>query len=141
MRDADNSSLQLVEICRNEGVWSPLCDNEWTLQDATVVCRELGHQGPCKPYCIFSYQHSFPYLVNSLCTTEALEIKGTASALRLLTTDYRGVWSYIHSLGVYEIFTPSVWLTQHFPPDILWYKPVTLHPLGGLIRYSWLRHS
>ena len=44
VRDADNSSLQLVEMCQNEeGVWSPLCDNEWTLQDATVVCRELGY--------------------------------------------------------------------------------------------------
>ena len=43
MRDSDNSSLQLVEMCQNEGVWSPLCDNEWTLQDATVVCRELGY--------------------------------------------------------------------------------------------------
>ena len=43
MKDADNSSLQLVEMCQNKGVWSPLCDNEWTLQDATVVCRELGY--------------------------------------------------------------------------------------------------
>ena len=43
MRDADNSGLQLVEMCEKEGVWSPLCDNEWTLQDATVVCRELGY--------------------------------------------------------------------------------------------------
>ena len=43
VRGADNSSLQLVEMCRNEGVWSPPCDNEWTLQDATVVCRELGY--------------------------------------------------------------------------------------------------
>ena len=42
VRDADNSSLQLVEMCSN-GVWSPLCDNHWTLQDATIVCRELGY--------------------------------------------------------------------------------------------------
>ena len=40
------------------------------------------------------------------CTTEALEIKGTASrvcSLRLLT-------------GAYEVFTPCVWLTQHSTP-------------------------
>ena len=43
VRDADNSSLQLVEMCNSEGVWSSLCDNEWTLTDATVVCRELGY--------------------------------------------------------------------------------------------------
>ena len=40
VRDADNSGLQLVEMCDSEGVWSPLCDNEWTLLDARVVCRE-----------------------------------------------------------------------------------------------------
>ena len=39
--DTHNSSLQLVEMC-SEGVWSPVCDNNWTLQDASVVCRELG---------------------------------------------------------------------------------------------------
>ena len=43
--DVNNSSLQLVEMCNNEGVWSPVCDNNWTLQDATVVCRELEKQG------------------------------------------------------------------------------------------------
>ena len=43
--DVNNSSLQLVEMCSSEGVWSPVCDNNWTLQDATVVCRELNDQG------------------------------------------------------------------------------------------------
>ena len=40
--DVNNSSLQLVEMCSIEGLWSPVCDNNWTLQDATVVCREIG---------------------------------------------------------------------------------------------------
>ena len=43
--DLNNSSLQLVEMCSSEGMWSPVCDNNWTLQDATVVCRELDNQG------------------------------------------------------------------------------------------------
>ena len=43
--DVNNSSLQLVEMCSSEGVWSAVCDNNWTLQDATVVCRELDSQG------------------------------------------------------------------------------------------------
>ena len=47
--DVNNSSLQLVEMCSSEGVWSPVCDNNWTLQDATVVCRELVKQGKVKP--------------------------------------------------------------------------------------------
>ena len=42
--DVNNNSLQLVEMC-SEGVWSPVCDNKWTLEDATVVCRELDFQG------------------------------------------------------------------------------------------------
>ena len=41
--DVYNNSLQLVEMCSSEGVWSPVCDYNWTLQDATVVCRELGY--------------------------------------------------------------------------------------------------
>ena len=39
--DVNNSSLQLVEMCSSEGVWSPVCDNNWTLKDATVVCSQL----------------------------------------------------------------------------------------------------
>ena len=42
--DVNNSSLQLVEMCSSEGVWSSVCDNNWTLQDATIVCRELNNQ-------------------------------------------------------------------------------------------------
>ena len=34
---ANNSSLQLVEICNSTGVWSPVCDYDWTAEDATVV--------------------------------------------------------------------------------------------------------
>ena len=44
--DANNSSLQLVEMCSSSmGMWSPVCDHDWTPEDATVVCRELGYQG------------------------------------------------------------------------------------------------
>ena len=43
--DVNNSSLQLVEMCSSEEVWSPVCDTNWTLQDAIVVCRELDNQG------------------------------------------------------------------------------------------------
>ena len=39
--DVNNNSLQLVEMCSTEGVWSPVCDKNWTPQDTTVVCREL----------------------------------------------------------------------------------------------------
>ena len=41
--DVNNSSLQLVEMCSSEGVWSPVCDYDWTLKDTSVVCRQLEH--------------------------------------------------------------------------------------------------
>ena len=41
--DADNSSLQLVEMCQNQTLWSPLCDSDWTQHNVTVICRELGY--------------------------------------------------------------------------------------------------
>ena len=31
-----------VEVCTNN-TWSALCDNNLTLEDAAVVCRELGY--------------------------------------------------------------------------------------------------
>ena len=44
--DVNNSSLQLVEMCTSDGVWSPVCDTMWTSEDALAICRELGHQTP-----------------------------------------------------------------------------------------------
>lgn len=31
-----------VEVCLG-GVWGSVCDNLWGTNDATVVCRQLGH--------------------------------------------------------------------------------------------------
>ena len=43
--DVYGSSLQLVEMCSNEGVWSPVCDTHWTLEDATAVCKDVDFNG------------------------------------------------------------------------------------------------
>ena len=31
-----------VEYCNN-GFWSTVCHDHWNIPDATVVCRQLGH--------------------------------------------------------------------------------------------------
>ena len=39
--DGEDSNEGRVEICVNNA-WSTICDNEWGLEEAIVVCNQLG---------------------------------------------------------------------------------------------------
>ena len=90
-----------------------------------------------------------------VCTTETLEIKRTASSIclrRIVVLCSLGVYGcglgvYVVRPGVYgvpsqQILYSALPVPKLVSPCILWYKPVTLYPLCGLvIHYSWLCHS
>ena len=40
-----------VEICKSEA-WNTICDIQWTSQEGTVLCKQLGYSGFSKYLCM-----------------------------------------------------------------------------------------
>ena len=87
MANGDSSLEGRVEIYHN-GEWGTVCDDGWDLQDATVVCRQLGFASAMSATATFG-EGSGPIWLD--------EVSCSRSDLRLLDCNHRG-WN-VHNCG------------------------------------------
>ena len=58
-----------VEVCF-EGIWRTVCDDGWSVNDAMVVCRQLGLNFSCEYESVFNSDDIFTLMsYSSYCNT------------------------------------------------------------------------
>ena len=77
-----------------QGQWGTVCDDDWTIEDASVVCRELGYQSARNAYGSAHFGQGTGDIV-----LDNTDCRGTESSL----TDCLGSWGVKgHNCGHYE---------------------------------------
>lgn len=85
-----------VEVVIN-GEWGTVSDDEWTLEDADVVCREVGYPNALLPYTLASFGEGFGrvWMSHMQCT-------GNESSLLECKHErfQQPYYSHMHDVGV-----------------------------------------
>ncbi|XP_023812023.1 CD5 antigen-like [Oryzias latipes] len=109
-----------VEVLHN-GVWGTVCDNGWDINDAAVVCRQMGCGSALSapPLAYFGAGTGQIWLSYLLCT-------GSESDLSQCTYDGYGINNCIHSEDagvicaepIFPTFKKVVKMTLQIPPSL-----------------------
>ena len=60
--DGDSEMEGRVEVCNNRR-WGTVCDNQWTINNTTVVCRYLGFSDLLVGQSLYRYHEYFSLIV------------------------------------------------------------------------------